>query len=163
MQTDKYKVRYMISLELCIGCETCESVCAFIHEGKPNIRVYRTSQGVYIPVNCMHCIKAPCIEACPVNAIYRDEEDAVIIDPNKCIGCGMCSMVCPYGAPRFDEWLNAYNKCDLCKPLRERGLNPACTEMCPSNAIFYGDPEEIARKMGARFAEKMFQSKIAGE
>ncbi|HHC18871.1 MAG TPA: 4Fe-4S dicluster domain-containing protein [Euryarchaeota archaeon] len=163
MQADKNKVRYMISLELCIGCETCEGVCAFLHDDRPNIRVYRTSQGVYIPINCMHCVKAPCMEACPANAIFRDEEDAVIIDPNKCIGCGMCLVVCPYGAPRFDDWLKAYTKCDLCRSLRYEGLNPGCVEMCPANAIFYGDPDEIARKIGTRFAEKMFHSKIRGE
>ena len=81
------------------------------------------------------------MEVCPVGAIFRDEKDAVIINPDKCIGCKMCMNACPLGNIGFNTERRQVHKCDLC------GGDPKCAKFCPTGAISYEDPEEgIDRK-----------------
>jgi len=150
-----------VDYSLCIGCETCQSVCDFLHDGKPNIRIYYTVSGLPVPINCRHCERAPCLEICPVGAIYKDGDGAVIIDPKKCIGCLMCLAVCPFGVPSFDAKIKVMTKCDMCADRRKDGMNPACSEMCPAEAIFFGRPEEVEDKTRARTAEKIAKERIS--
>ncbi|BAD86264.1 4Fe-4S cluster-binding protein [Thermococcus kodakarensis KOD1] len=150
-----------VDYSLCIGCETCEGVCDFIHGGRPNIKVYYTITGIPVPINCRHCEKAPCMDVCPAGAIYRDSDGAVIINPNKCIGCLMCLAACPFGVPTFDVKLKAVTKCDMCADRRRLGTAPACAEMCPAGAIFFGKPEEVEEKVRRRTAEKIARERLA--
>ena len=67
-------------------------------------------------MQCRHCEDAPCLEACITGAMHRDEETgAVLCDEDKCVGCWMCVMVCPFGAiQRNVSGRKAASKCDLC-------------------------------------------------
>ncbi|WP_048058380.1 4Fe-4S dicluster domain-containing protein [Pyrococcus yayanosii] len=152
-----------VDYSLCIGCETCQSVCEFIHNGKPNIRIYYTVSGLPVPISCKHCDKAPCMDVCPAGAIYRDSDGAVIINPKKCIGCLMCLAVCPFGAPSYDVRIRAVTKCDMCADRRKLGMEPACAEMCPAEAIFFGKPEEVEDEIRRRTAEKIARERISLE
>ncbi|NPA48228.1 MAG: ferredoxin [Thermococci archaeon] len=153
---------YHVDYNLCIGCETCQSVCSFIHHGKSNIQIYYTVTGIPIPIACRHCERAPCMNVCPAGAIFKDNEGAVIIDTKKCIGCLMCLAVCPFGVPRYDIKLKAVTKCDMCADRRELGMAPACSEMCPAEAIFFGKPEEVEESIRRRTAEKIARERISG-
>ncbi|MCD6558771.1 MAG: 4Fe-4S dicluster domain-containing protein, partial [Palaeococcus sp.] len=119
--------------------------------------------GLPIPINCRHCEKAPCMDVCPSGAIYKDHDGAVIIDPDKCIGSYMCLAVCPFGVPSFDVKVKAVTKCDMCADRRELGLAPACSEMCPAEAIFFGKPEEVEENIRKRTAEKIARERISLE
>ena len=55
------------------------------------------------------------------------------MDPEKCVGCWMCIMVCPIGAIYRDSEDKAAVKCDLC----EGKEIPACVLSCPTNALLY--------------------------
>ena len=61
----------------CTGCEVCELVCSFTHEGlfRPalsRIRVYRLDErGAHFPVACLDCAKPACVETCPTGAPGR--------------------------------------------------------------------------------------------
>ena len=62
------------------------------------------------------------MHACIVGAISTDDEGVVLTDPDRCIGCWTCVMVCPYGViGRHAEEKKAY-RCDLCPDLE----TPAC-------------------------------------
>jgi len=103
------------------------------------------------------------MDVCPSGAIYKDHDGAVIIDPDKCIGCYMCLAVCPFGVPSFDMKVKAVTKCDMCADRRELGLAPACSEMCPAEAIFFGKPEEVEENIRKRTAEKIARERISLE
>jgi len=152
-----------VDYSLCIGCETCEAVCDFLHSGKPNIRIYYTVSGLPVPISCRHCEKAPCMDVCPAGAIYRDSDGAVIINPDKCIGCYMCLAVCPFGVPSFEVRAKVMTKCDMCADRRTLGMPPACTEMCPAEAIVFGRPEEVEDRIRRRTAEKIARERISAE
>ena len=152
-------LRY-IDLEKCMGCYTCQAVCDFLHDGKPYIVVYETSIGLKTPISCMHCSRAPCIEVCPTGAMTRDESGAVYVDQMKCIGCMACLYACPFGIPELDPELRVATKCDLCRPLRKQGLEPACYAMCPAEAIIYGEPKEVSERIKKRKAEQLVRAKM---
>jgi carbon-monoxide dehydrogenase iron sulfur subunit len=91
-----------------------------------------------ISTMCRHCQEAECLEACKNGSIKRDEGTGRIeIDQDKCLGCGMCIMACPYGAIIFyrRNGRNVAGKCDLCA---KRDL-PACVSVCPNRALVFED------------------------
>ena len=148
-----------IDVSKCIGCRACEVACERVHNGKSFINVniiedFRLS----IPLNCRHCEKAPCMIVCPTDAIYRDSDGAIIVNPILCIGCRLCVIACPFGVPEFDRELKIMIKCDLCQDRRAKGLNPACVSTCPTDALIYASVEEYRETK-----QKMVISKIIEE
>ena len=100
----------VVNRERCTGCRMCELVCSVKKEGasdpaRARIRVIkREMEGFYLPTVCRHCEDPPCGEACPVEAIHKDEETGrVVVDEDLCIGCEACVSACPLGAMGFDE------------------------------------------------------------
>lgn len=125
--------------ELCVDCMKCERNC-------PQNSIKMVNQ---VPLFCMHCNpeKAPCLLICPEEAI-ESLGGAIIVNTEKCIGCGKCQTACPIGAIDIDEFGNA-KKCNLCMDKDEK----QCVSNCPTGAI-RDDIEEV-------ISEK--QKKIAGE
>lgn len=98
----------------------------------------------YVPVLCQHCIDAPCQSVCPESAIYKRDDGLVIIDPAKCTGCKDCMDACPYNVIYFNEELNIAQKCTGCAHLLEKGWTvPRCVDNCPSEAIQFGEESEF--------------------
>jgi Fe-S-cluster-containing dehydrogenase component len=94
---------------------------------------------------CQHCDDAPCIPACNVQAIYKREDGAVIIDPDKCRGNKMCLAACPYeNVIYFNDALNIAQKCTFCAHLLDNGWSePRCVDACPTGAFTFGDEEDL--------------------
>lgn len=140
----------------CIGCYSCEVACKqendipvgprWIHlkrserkqsTGKPDIK--------YELKRCMHCGNPLCKEACPVGAIEKTINGAVIINKDRCIGCKQCIEACPFHAPQYNEVSNLVEMCTLCNHRILSGRNPSCVENCMSKAIRFGEINEITR------------------
>ncbi|ENN96499.1 carbon monoxide dehydrogenase iron sulfur subunit CooF1 [Methanocaldococcus villosus KIN24-T80] len=106
----------MIDIKKCVGCRRCEMSCPI--------------NGIIFldyPIKCFHCEKAPCLEVCPENAIERINNKVVIIK-DKCIGCGLCALACPFGAIRMGK---VAMKCNGCYKLEKE----ICKTVCPTGAI----------------------------
>jgi carbon-monoxide dehydrogenase iron sulfur subunit len=143
--------KIIIREEYCMGCRLCEIQCVVQHSKTKNIlKVYkgkdikplpkiRVEQEGYISfaLQCRHCQDAPCIEACITGAMYRDKKTgAVLCNEEKCVGCWMCIMVCPFGViQRNIEGKKVASKCDLCTGEEI----PACVKNCPNEAIILED------------------------
>lgn len=154
--------RYLrvVDLGACIGCGACEVACDFVHGGRPFIKVYRTALGLDVPVSCMHCARAPCVDACPTGAMTRDSSGAVYVNQSKCIGCLACLYACPFGVPELDAAAKVAVKCDLCADLRARGLAPACYAVCPAGAILYGEDAAVFSRIKLKAAESLAKSRF---
>lgn len=119
----------------CIGCSICEFVCALEKEGEPNpiksrIRVIHLNPIFNLTVSCRFCENAPCVRACPRNAIKQSERGGVlIIDESKCDGCVLCIQACPFGGIMLNIDKGVVIACDLC------GGEPKCIEFCPEEAL----------------------------
>ena len=89
----------------CVGCRNCEMACAFEKSQSScevefaNIRINDyIKERFVVPMTCFHCEEAWCMKVCPAHAISRDEKtNAVVLDQEKCAGCKMCILACPYG------------------------------------------------------------------
>jgi tetrathionate reductase subunit B len=104
----------------------------------------------FVPRLCMQCEDPPCVAACPVSATYKTEDGVVLVDEQRCIGCGYCVVACPYGAryivPSGGEMPKGVpgvaDKCTFCYHRITRGELPACVEVCPTSARKFGDAND---------------------
>ncbi len=121
----------------------------------------------YLPVQCNHCDNPPCVKVCPVGATFKDKDGLVLMNYDKCIGCRLCVVACPYSARRFN-WskpevpldkqnplvpvrpLGVVEKCTFCVHRVREGKLPRCVEVCPVRARHFGnlnDPESEVSKL----------------
>lgn len=98
------------------------------------------------PTVCMHCEDpvAPCAQVCPVLAILITPDGVVQqAEPSRCIACRNCVYACPFGVPKMDVAARLMKKCNLCYDRTSQGLQPWCTQACPTQALWYADFEQF--------------------
>ena len=121
----------------CTACRTCELACSSKHMrggafGISRIRAFMFGEGRNQLLTCFQCDDAACVKVCPVSALNRNESTAAIeVDEDRCIGCGLCSIACPFGHMSHDGAAAIAVKCDLCEG------QPACALFCPTQALEY--------------------------
>jgi carbon-monoxide dehydrogenase iron sulfur subunit len=127
----------------CVACRNCEYACAFRQTGDfernaSHIRVnFYAQERACVPLTCMHCDEAWCLDVCPAAAISRDPQTGAIeIAATRCAGCKMCLLACPYGNVHYDQAAGVSRKCDLC------GGDPMCVRTCISGALQYVEADE---------------------
>jgi Fe-S-cluster-containing dehydrogenase component/formate-dependent nitrite reductase membrane component NrfD len=90
-------------------------------------------------MRCNHCSDAPCVTICPTEALFKREDGIVDFDSSRCIGCKACLQACPYDALYIDEDSHTAAKCNFCAHRVDDGLEPACVVVCPTESIWVGD------------------------
>jgi dimethylsulfide dehydrogenase subunit beta/complex iron-sulfur molybdoenzyme family reductase subunit beta len=94
---------------------------------------------VYVPRICNHCTHPACLEACPRHAIYkRDEDGIVLLDQERCRGYRQCVRACPYKKIYFNEVVGKSQKCIFCYARLEKGAVNACAKQCVGRIRFVG-------------------------
>ena len=175
---------------LCIGCKTCVVACREANGLAPSatdglhdqqtelnattknvIKLYRDREqpGVwaFMKQQCMHCIDPACVSACMIGALQKRVQGAVTYEKDTCVGCRYCQIACPFQVPKFEfsSVTPQVVKCELCAPRLQRGQQPACTEVCPRQAVIFGRRDALLQEAKARIARSpgKYQPKVYGE
>lgn len=142
------EMNFLIKSSVCTGCQLCELVCSLAKEKESNpakSRIYTESymmEGLRIPRVCVNCSHPACVDACPFEALRKDETTGIVVlDYEKCSHCGDCVEACPFGGLRMTPE-GKLIKCDLC------GGDPECVKVCETRAIQYVErvPQNLTRK-----------------
>ena len=156
---------FVFDIAKCSGCYCCQLACKdehcnndwtpiakpqpdigqfwikvndYVNGSAPKVKVH------YIPEMCNHCDNPACVAAAKDGAVYQREDGLVIIDPEKSVGQKQIADACPYGAIYWNEELNIPQKCTGCAHLLDNGYEkPRCVEMCPTEALVFGDEDEL--------------------
>jgi Fe-S-cluster-containing dehydrogenase component len=158
----------VLDLDRCSGCDSCIVACKFENQislgnywnrvlaigptgTHPDISMY------WLPIQCQQCENSPCVSVCPTGASYRDpDNNVVLIDKDKCIGCQYCIYACPYGVRQYNEDQGVVEKCTLCNQLTAAsdGIEdtkntaspehavPPCVHNCACGARSFGDLDD---------------------
>ena len=138
--------RFHFDMTKCIGCRSCEVACNEQNGNPAEIKwrrfgeleggSYPHTQRSYLSMSCNHCLSADCLRGCPVNAYTKDPITGIVLhSAEACIGCQYCVWNCPYSVPQFNPERGVVGKCDMCRGRLLDGLEPACVNACPENAI----------------------------
>lgn len=165
------KLGLLIDLDICVGCQACVTSCKEWNTGgysapltdydpygaDPDgawlnrVHTYEVSDGDWsrtlnFPRSCLHCESPDCVTVCPTGASYKRASDGIVlVNPDTCIGCKLCSWACPYGAREYDHSHGVMKKCTLCvdriynETIPEDDRLPACVRACPTGARAFGD------------------------
>lgn len=180
------KLGLVIDLDTCVGCHACAVNCKEWNTGGTSgpltdldpygadaagvwfnrIHSFEAGEGdasrtVHFPKSCLHCETPACVTVCPTGASYKRAEDGIVlINPETCIGCKLCSWACPYGAREYDYDGGTMKKCTLCidriynENLEEVDRVPACVSTCPASARHFGDLGDPESKVSKLVAER---------
>lgn len=130
----------------CTGCGACVLGCGLEHGARQTqawrrIHTFNPVRHPALPVfhlslACHHCEEPACLRACPADAYTQDPSTgAVVIHPERCMGCRFCTWACPHDAPKFSASTGTIEKCTFCDQRLVEGLEPACVARCPVEAL----------------------------
>jgi Fe-S-cluster-containing dehydrogenase component len=161
----------VIDLARCNNARACVESCQKAHQLDYHqefmkvqlIQNTEDSDPYWFPKPCFHCDEPPCVTVCPTGATFKRDDNIVLVDNNRCIGCKFCVTSCPYSARQFnwghkEKFENSdmpYSpetsvpaaegtvmKCDFCPDMLRQGELPHCAKACPMGVIYFGDKNE---------------------
>ena len=182
------KLGLLIDLDICVGCHACAVACKEwndqgISAPLPDMDAYgaapdgvwfnrvhsyelealdaQPASTLHFPRSCLHCETPACVSVCPTGASYKRAEDGIVlINPDTCIGCKLCSWACPYGAREYSPSEGIMKKCTLCvdriynDSIPEAQRQPACVQACPTRAPGFGDFNDPDSEVSVRSRER---------
>ena len=156
------KYGFVIDNRKCIGCHACTTACKSEHDVPVGVNrtwvkqvekgEFPNSRRLFSVMRCNHCTDAPCVNICPTSALFTRADGIVDFDKDRCIGCKSCMQACPYDALYIDPQTQTAAKCNYCAHRVDVGLEPACVNVCPEQAIISGDMDDSTSEISELLA-----------
>lgn len=143
--------RVWIDMDRCIECKSCFAACYYGHHRQPIVN-YASIGSVTLPIICRQCDEPTCVEACPYEALYRNDQGIVKRSLALCRGCGSCVPACPFGTIPSEMYRHQVPKCDLCEDWVLQELPPRCVSSCPGGALQFLEITENELEQQGQFA-----------
>ncbi|MDQ0655542.1 nitrate reductase subunit beta [Paenibacillus sp. W2I17] len=120
---------------------------------------------MYLPRICEHCLNPACVSSCPSGAMYKREEDGIVlVDQNACRAWRFCVSSCPYKKVYFNWQTNKAEKCTLCFPRIEAGLPTICSETCVGRIRYIGlmlyDADRVEAAASVENDQDLYESQM---
>lgn len=144
----------MVDQKKCTGCRVCELICSVTHEQEfrpsvSRIRVHSIYPIGEFPIVCRQCSEPSCVEACPTNALRKNEVNgSIIVDEELCIKCRACLEACPFKCITIHPTTDIPIVCDLC------GGKPVCVKFCPTGTLKFARADREILKQQRLVATK---------
>jgi Fe-S-cluster-containing dehydrogenase component/formate-dependent nitrite reductase membrane component NrfD len=161
------KYGFIIDNRKCIGCHACTVACKQEHELPIGVNrtwvkyvekgEFPSTRRIFSVQRCNHCTDAPCVEICPVTALWQRKDGIVDFSGDRCIGCKACMQACPYDAIYIHPDDNTAAKCNYCAHRVEVGLAPPCVNVCPEHAIIAGDMDDSTTEISQMLSRHQVQ------
>ena len=135
--------RIYLNPDLCCGCKSCAAACSYAFWDHSRISHGVVDKAANLPMHCMHCEQAPCVESCPTEALKKDEDGVVRRSAFLCVGCNSCINACPFGVLPGDLKQHVPAKCDLCSGRLIEDKIPRCVAACTSGALSFEEVDEL--------------------
>ncbi len=142
---NKHQLGFVFRQENCIGCQACTVACQIHNELPEDVRFRKVdryevphedgSKDIWLSHSCMHCGNPGCLMVCPSQAYTVRDDGLVVLDRDKCTGCGLCINACPYDAVVMLKSDGKAAKCNMCIELIDQGQKPACVDGCPVECL----------------------------
>lgn len=164
-------MRYAMAVDTrkCVGCSDCVVACQTennVPSGFCRDWVVESLDGAYPQLEieirserCNHCSNAACVRCCPTGASHVVDGGIVLVNPDKCIGCGACIASCPYDA-RYAHPKGYVDKCTFCVHRIKNGLNPACVSVCPTKCLHFGNLDDPGSDVAQVLKKRKYKTLI---
>ncbi len=175
--TDAERLGVLVDTTKCIGCRACEAACSEVNhlpepaeagdravldtDRTPTTTAYTvvrhagtnaSGEDRFVKRQCMHCVEPACASACLVRALEKTAQGPVRYNADRCLGCRYCMVACPFGVPQFEyeKAVPYVKKCSFCIERQAQGLEPACTSICPTGALTFGNRNALIEEAKTR-------------
>lgn len=136
--------KLFIDLEICNKCKECKVDCSYFYHPQNNGITTLRELAAFATV-CRQCEEAPCVKACPQDALEKQEDGTLKRYNMRCIGCKSCVLACPFGTIYPEVIPHLVSQCDYCLS-RANGKIPECVNTCLLEAVKYADIEEDVKE-----------------